>query len=151
MEYTHATSSRYRILHILIMLFIIAALGAGAAFMVTSTQKNARDAVRLAQMKEMFYGLELYFLNHNEYPKGKNIVGGKEGTCLDDTGFHPVGDCKGKIYMPFITETPAGKVAPAEYASIDGPPSSYRIFFTLESAFAGLKAGSHTMTPSGVE
>lgn len=142
----------FTLIELTVVLGVIAVLVFGSYVAVNSTRETARDIQRLAHMKEIFYGLELYFNDSATYPSGNSLeLGGATAQCLDDRGFQPAGGCTGTIYIPFIQQNPKPGGAPFLYSFLEGPPPRYSISFELEAATAQLAVGKHLMTPAGIK
>lgn len=148
----YSSSRKISMLEYIIIGAIIVLIGGISVWAVSSTRSHSLDVVRMANMKEVYYGLELYFDALNDYPKGSALVlGGPNAGCLDEKGFHSRSGCAGRIFLPVIAENPTPNGAPFVYNFNPGPPSSYQITFTLEGSAGGLLAGKHSMTPTGLQ
>lgn len=142
----------FTLIELIVVLGIIGLLSVGSILAVGSTRKTSRDVQRLAHMKELFYGLELYYNAHSNYPAGEKVVlGSAAARCLDETGFQPAGGCSGEVYIPVVQANPVPSGAQFVYSYDDGPPAAYAVGFSLEANTAGLAAGAHVMTPSGIK
>ncbi|MDD5043125.1 MAG: hypothetical protein PHD51_00440 [Patescibacteria group bacterium] len=114
---------------------------------VVAERVKARDVARVAYLKEIQAGLEMYFNDFNAYPIYRSLaLGSGKALCLDANGF---GDsCDGRIYLNYIpvAPVPADGRCTAElnaftYHSEDG--KNYQIDFCLGKTVGGLKAGVH--------
>ena len=148
----YSSPHKISVLEYIIIGAIIVVIGVVSVWAVSSTRSHSRDVVRMANMKEVYYGLELYFDALNDYPKGSALVlGGPNAGSLDEKGFHSRGSCSGRVFLPMIAENPTPKGAPFVYNFNPGPPSSYQTTFSLEGGAGGLAAGKHSMTPTGLQ
>jgi len=142
----------FTLVELIVVLGVIGILAIGSVLAVGSTRKTSRDVLRLAHMKEVFFGLELYFNENGDYPAGENIVlGSDQARCLDDAGFHPAGGCTGSVWLTNVMPNPAPGGASFVYSYDAGPPAAYRLGFSLEGDSAGLVRGAHVMRPSGIQ
>ncbi|MAG12053.1 MAG: hypothetical protein CMI52_04610 [Parcubacteria group bacterium] len=142
----------FTLVELIVVLGVIGILAVGSVLAVGSTRKTSRDVLRLAHMKEVFFGMELYFNEHGDYPEGDQVVlGSDQARCLDDTGFHPAGGCSGNVWLANIMPNPAPGGSSFVYSYDVGPPAAYNIGFSLEGDSAGLVRGQHVMRPSGIQ
>ncbi|MCG2687484.1 hypothetical protein L6260_01625 [Candidatus Parcubacteria bacterium] len=147
-------------IEVLIIAAIIGILGITAVIAVSTARSRTRDAVRMSDVRQMQAGLELYFINHNEYPQSAEYIPlGMAGTsCLAEQGFLAV--CNDNTYLESIGATPAtgldglsscGDISNAYcYVAEDG---DYRIGFELEydNPIINLQKGLNCATQSGLE
>lgn len=150
-----STKTRVQILTFGLVLGVVGLL---AVFALTNARAQARDAVRLSDVRQTQVGLELYYLAQNEYPfSSSGIPLGSETTrCIDETGF--AGTCTGTIYQQTLAIPPSSGlkelVSCAEeknaYCYIGGT-TGYRIEFELErgSSLLGLAKGLNCATETG--
>lgn len=138
---------RHNLVHWLILGGVLLVMGLASVFAVASIRSQARDAIRLSSMRELYYGLEVYFSRVNDYPKSEGVtLGGQGAQCLDEKGFHSAGGCSGFIILPQIMPDVGGSAQTYQY--IPGPPPSYAIQFATEGTISNLRAGAHRMTPN---
>ncbi|MDO8462870.1 MAG: prepilin-type N-terminal cleavage/methylation domain-containing protein [bacterium] len=151
----HRQSRGFTLIELLIVIAIIALLATLAIFAVGSARVRARDAKRIADVKQTMNALELYAVNNGGYP-GAAATGGVElgtgsGSCLDDAGF--VAACAtGTTYManvPSHPVPPAGSytysgatAAGAECLAAAEPCVDFLINFALEDGVAEFGQGS---------
>lgn len=116
---------------------------------LASAQAKSRDAKRLADMRQLASGLELYFNDHNGYPAGQNGV--PQGMAPNYIGLVPTaptpsdGDCSD--YYNTYWYSPAG--TPTTNNGLVVYPS-YTYTFCFGQATGGYKPGLAKMTPSGI-
>jgi hypothetical protein len=141
---------------------IIGAVGLVSALSVLSARARARDVTRLAHVRELQIGLELYFNSNGVYPEADGTLALGEATtaCLSEDGFG--GPCTASdTRTPYIEFVPAppesglhGKsscdgVKNAYCYETDG--STFRVQFELEKAntILGLVKGANCATEQG--
>ncbi len=127
---------------------ILAIVVALAIWGVSISRAKARDAVRVAHVKEIRAGLEMYYNEQGAYPSApeEGIVLGTGNTrCLDSEGFKA--SCSGRVYINYIPPAPfpADKDCTSaanqyRYYSSDG---AYNLTFCLGRPAGGLSAGLH--------
>lgn len=108
---------------------------------------NDRDARRVADIKAIRDALRAHFVAYGKYPDGNNvIVGSVDAACLTNQGWQPRPVC---VFNVGVVPMPAdpGSLSYVYQATTDG----YEIGFTLEGSSAGYPAGSHTLTPKGIQ
>ena len=141
---------------------IIGVIGLFSGLAVLSAREQTRDITRLAHVRELQIGLELFFSDHATYPATTEVIplGQTTTACLSDKGFVPPcgeGDTQ-SAYVEFVPSTPAqglkGKSSCGSeknaYCYGSGG-SSYQIQFELESAnrLLGLDKGANCATERG--
>ncbi len=140
----------FTLIELLVVISIIGLLATTATVSLTGARIKARDAKRLADMRQLQTALEFYASNSagGLYPSGTDIVlGSSDYACLNSSGFQPIG----------CTESYMGRIQPDPgsnsyvYRQLSGG-TSYRISFTLETDISGtLGAGEHFATPDGFQ
>lgn len=128
------------------LLIVIAVIGVMSVVMVlalNSANKRSRDAIRLADLKRMQNGLDLYFIRRNSYPEGTNVILGTENySCLNENGWQPLG-CPDALLDPVPGDPKDGNYL---YTSAS---SSYSLITKLEGTLEGL-SGVIRLTPQGI-
>ncbi len=141
---------------------IIGAVGLASAWAVSSARERTRDITRLAHVRELQIGLELYFNDHASYPAVSEALplGRTTTACLSTGGFTAPctpGDTQ-TTYVEFVPAPPAqglksksscGGVNDAYCYQSDA--NSFAIQFELESGnnLLGLQKGANCVTPTG--
>lgn len=115
-----------------------------------AARRKARDAKRVADVRQMASALELYYNDHNGYPAA---VGGQPKALV------------GSIYISALPTSPAPAEAPCTdynnvyWYEVSGTPTKdngvtvypgYNYYFCLSQDTAGYKAGQQKMTPNGI-
>lgn len=136
---TKAKKQGFTLIELLVVIAIIGILATLAVVALQNARKNARDAKRIADIKQIQTALELYFNDVGEYPASitSTIAYG------------------GNIYMATVPLAPTpsdGDCLEDEneysYASADG--STYSVTFCTGSGFGGLGGGPKIASPSGI-
>ncbi len=140
----------FTLIELLVVVSIIGLLATMATVSLSDARVKARDAKRLADIRQLQTALELYASNSSgyTYPSGTNIIlGSPDYSCLNANGFQPLG-CS-DVYMGYVQPDPgSGNYI---YSQLNGG-SSYSITFTLETNINNiLGAGEHTATPDGFQ
>jgi len=140
----------FTLIELLVVIAIIGILATLAVVALQQARKNARDAKRIADVRQMQTALELYFNDNQYYPLADDVVAGgaiatngitymnivptaptpADGTC-DDTS---------NPYTYSVTGTAVGT---SGYGS-------YVINFCLGGQTGGLEAGLKQATPGGI-
>ena len=135
----------FTIIELLVVIAIIGLLSTLAVVALNSARLKARDAKRLADLKQVQTALELYYTDKNAYPVGNNITLGVENAvCLNISGWQPTG-CSSS-HMGLVPKDPENGAY--VYSSTDG--SKYEIKAHLEGTVNGL-SGDITVSPSGIQ
>lgn len=155
------TRSGFTLLELLVVISIIGTLASISTLNYSSVRMKARDAVRVANLKQLELAFNLYYDDHGGFPAGVNVVFGSPGAkCLDrDHGF--ASSCQPPIFASVLPSDPMSNQAifNQTYTAMntDGSPCtaaacpSYRIRFLLESGTPDLRSGDHVMTPQGMQ
>lgn len=142
------------------LVFIAVSVFSGMA--VLQARASLRDIARLAHLREVQAGLELFFADNGSYPAGlpddRVALGSTTAVCLNDSGFS--GPCSNgdEVYLTVIPSVPqpglkgkssCGGVKNAYCYATD--EVSFRIGFELERDLPELKlvAGANCLTEKG--
>jgi len=132
------TKKAFTLIELLVVIAIIAVLATLAVVALQNSRANARDAKRLADVKQMQTALELYFNDNKNYP----------------TSITSAIATSGIVYMATIPVSPTpvdGDCTEGSNSyvySSDG--STYSIAFCLGRQTAGLSSGKKVLTRDGV-
>lgn len=141
---------------------IIGVVGAASAFAVSMARERTRDVTRLAQVREIQVGLELFFNDHAAYPvTAEPLALGRTTTaCLTGSGFGAPcasGDTS-SAYVEFVPATPSqGLKGKSSCAGVKdaycyfGNGTAFTVQFELERSnnLLELKKGLNCATPAG--
>ncbi|NUM25523.1 MAG: type II secretion system protein [Candidatus Buchananbacteria bacterium] len=150
----------FTLIELLVVIAIIGLLSTLAVVALNSAREKARDAKRVADIKQVQTALELYFNDSSSYPvdDGDGYTLGTDVTCLGSGGFDTT--CADPIYMGLVPSNPTPGGAAYTYESVAAggggnctsePCPSYNITFTLEGQTGGLTGTAHTATPDGIQ
>ena len=135
----------FTLIELLVVIAIIGILATLAVVALQQARKNARDAKRIADIKQMQTALELFFNDNQYYPNslGTSIATGG-ATYMNIVPSAPApadGSCNGNsnLYTYVGTGTAAGTGW-----------STYTIDFCLGGQTGGLQKGIKQATPGGI-
>lgn len=140
----------FTLIELLVVIAIIGLLSTLAVVALNSARQKARDAKRVADVKQIQTALELYFNDQQNYPGGTGTLGSTNFACLGTAGFGTSG-CAG-AYMGLVPTGPTPPT-PNDYVyTSDGTAGTYSISFFLEGQTGGLSGNtSHTATQDGLQ
>ncbi len=148
-------------IEVLTALLVVGILGFFAVFAVTNARAQARDAVRLSDVRQLQAGVELYFNDQNEYPNHAAPIaaGLPQYRCLNQDGF--AASCSAStdtVYQGLIPIVPqqglTGRVQCSDARNAycySGAGLKYGVAFELErkNAILGLQKGVNCAVPTG--
>jgi len=140
----------FTLIELLVVIAIIGILATLAVVALQQARKNARDAKRIADVRQMQTALELFF-NDNQYYPNAAVVNNAGGSIA--TG--------GVTYMNIIPSAPTPADGPCDNTSNaynytgTGTPvgsywGSYTIDFCLGGQTGGMTADAKCATPGGI-
>lgn len=141
---------------------IIGVVGLASALAVSSARERTRDITRVAHVRELQIGLELYFNEHGVYPVVPQAaaLGQTVTACLSESGFGAPcasGDTQ-TAYVEFVPAPPTSGLKGKSSCSgakdaycYASDASSFTLQFELEkgSALLGLEKGANCASEDG--
>lgn len=136
----------FTLIELLVVIAVIGLLSLLTVISLGQKREQMRDIERLSNLRDIQAHLELYYVNHNEYPvvtaPGRPL-GVADTACLSNSGFATV-NCPDSIMQNIPKD-------PGDYQylySSDG--SSYTILAQIEGNIEGL-TGKIQVTPSTIQ
>lgn len=141
-DQTQLKKKGFTLIELLVVIAIIGILATLAVVALQNARKNARDAKRIADVRQMQTALELYFNDWQEYPTTTTVDAGAISS--------------GTVYMAVVPTAPTPADDPCvtasntyEYLQTDSG-ASYTINFCLGGPVGGMVAGEKCATPAGM-
>jgi len=143
----------FTLIELLVVVAIIGLLAAIAVIALNQARMKARDAKRIADIRQIRTALEMYFSDQQSYPDQSGVVLGNK--CLSsDNGWSDT--CSGTTYMAKAPSNPSPRVdggcpnTDYVYNAVNNG-RSYTISWCLGQDMAGLTAGNSTATPEKLQ
>lgn len=148
--------SGFTLIELLVVISIIGLLSTLAVVSFGNARKKSRDTKRVADIKSIQTGLELYFADNDGYPVTTEGItlgpGAKKLLCNSTTGFEDTDACSGSATLYIYVPKDPGTNSSYVYTSASA--MSYTITFkTEQSDVPGLMSGTqnHTASPAGMQ
>ena len=135
--------SGFTLIELLVVIAIIGLLSTLSIVALNNARARARDARRVADIKQIQTALELYYNEMGEYPAtvtSGGIIAGTSAVYMNSVPTAPT---------PIDTTT-CTSFNTYTYVSAS-PYSTYTLRYCLGAATADISAGIHTATPAGIK
>jgi prepilin-type N-terminal cleavage/methylation domain-containing protein len=152
----------FTLIELLTVVGIIGVLSSIGAVSYSSARSVARDARRLAAVRQIQAALEVFYDANGHYPADGLagslglVLGGEGAAALTDAGFGDAGPAGGFSYLSTVPANPLPYGAPYVYRSLDGAGGdcekgcrSYALLFWLERGYQEYDRGPHALAPLG--
>ena len=137
----------FTLIELLVVIAIIGILSTLSVLALNSARARARDAKRIADIRQIQTALEMYYNENNEYPSSTLALTTTVPPLLREIPKAPVpadGACT-------TGNNPYDYTFDDSLVATQGQGSaSYTLTYCLGSATGGIKAGVNTATPAGI-
>lgn len=136
----------FTLVELLVVIAIIGLLASVVLTSLSSARRKSRDAKRLADMKQLATALELYFNDFSGYPAASgtapSVPAGLAPSYIGifPTAPQPYDGCNGLAASNYYNYTPS-----------TAPATTYAYTFCLSATTGGYSAGSHSLSPTGIQ
>ena len=135
----------FTLIELLVVIAIIGILSTLAVVALNSARSKARDAKRVADIKQVQTALELYYNDASSYPVTTGTLGATGYEALCGGGF-VTGCGTATVYMGQVPKDPST----GSY-TYTGAANTYGITFNLEGAVGDLLIGDHVANQNGMQ
>lgn len=138
----------FTLIELLVVVAIIGLLATMSIVALNNARARARDARRVADVKEIQTALELYYNDFGAYPGTVSSTGSISGKVS-------VGDTASTTYMGIVPTAPlpadgvCSTTNPYVYNSEDDN-RSYTLTYCIGAPTGGIPAGTNAATPAGI-
>ncbi len=141
----------FTLVELLVVVAIIGLMAGIATVSVNSVRSKARDARRVADIKQIQNALELYYSDSGTYPAAAVAALGKDaGIAVSDNGFTNAAGVGTSVYLNPVPKDPDSTKAYV-YPANAAPTKDYIIEFTLESGTGTMEKGDYQATSGGMK
>ncbi len=136
----------FTLVELLVVIAIIGLLASVVLTSLSSARRKSRDAKRVADMKQLATAMELYYNDFSGYPAASGtapaVPTGLTPTYIGalPAAPQPYDGCNGLAASNYYNYTPS-----------TAPATTYAYTFCLSAVTGSYSAGSHTLTPAGIQ
>ena len=144
----------FTLIELLVVIAIIGLLASMAVIALNNARMKARDARRLADIRQMQTALEMYYIDNNGYPDANFAWSSIGGYCISSGGGWTTAVCSGTTYMAIAPTAPTPAdgscVSTNNSFSYSSTATTYSLKYCLGAAVGVLVSGVHTASPTGI-
>lgn len=150
----------FTLIELLVVIAIIGLLSTLAVVALNSARQKARDAKRIADIKQIQTALELYFNDRDGYAGAAGdataavagvTLGSGSYVCLGTSGWSSAGGCGSSPYMGLVPSNPSPvNSLGSSYLYTSNAGTTYSITFALEGTTGGFAGGIVTASQDGM-
>jgi type II secretion system protein G len=143
MNKTILKNKGFTLIELLVVIAIIGLLSTLSVVALNNAREKARNARRVADVKQIQTALELYYNDNNSYPDSNDIYFGTGAIATNSV-----------TYMTIVPANPQprqdGSCTNSDYQYTRTAANSYAIYYCLSENTGGITAGINFATPSGI-
>ncbi|MEK7648542.1 MAG: prepilin-type N-terminal cleavage/methylation domain-containing protein [Patescibacteria group bacterium] len=141
----------FTLVELLVVVAIIGLMAGIATVSVNSVRSKARDARRVADIKQIQNALELYYSDSGTYPAAEVAkIGEGSGVAISNLGFTTAVGVGDSVYLNPVPKDPASTQSYV-YPTPAAPTKDYIIEFVLETGTGTMEKGTYQATSGGMK
>lgn len=139
----------FTLIELLVVIAIIGVLASIVLVALNGARQKSRDTKRVADMRQVNQALEIFNQDYGGYPTSPNDLTPAYTGTVPVAPTPPDGACTGSENT--YTYTPSGTSLVSEKDGTTTVYPDYALTFCLGGSVSDFAAGTHTVTPSGIQ